>query len=63
MKEPQKRKRGFAVMDPKLQKAIASKGGRVAHELGTAHEFTSEEAKVSGRKGGLMSAKRRRVAA
>lgn len=44
--------RGFASMDPEKQKEIASKGGKVAHEKGTAHEFTSEEAREAGRKGG-----------
>ena len=39
-------------MDPEKQKAIASKGGHAAHERGTAHEFTSEEAREAGRKGG-----------
>ena len=45
-------KRGFASMDPNKQREIASKGGRAAHAKGTAHEFTSEEARVAGRKGG-----------
>lgn len=45
-------KRGFASMDPSKQKEIASKGGRAAHAKGTAHEFTSDEARVAGRKGG-----------
>jgi uncharacterized protein len=44
--------RGFASMDPKRQREIASEGGRAAHEKGTAHEFTSEEAREAGRKGG-----------
>jgi general stress protein YciG len=44
--------RGFAGMDPEKQKSIASKGGKAAHEHGTAHEFTSEEAAAAGRKGG-----------
>lgn len=46
------RKRGFASMDAARQREIASKGGRAAHEKGTAHEFTSEEARAAGRKGG-----------
>lgn len=45
--------RGFASMDADKQKEIASKGGRAAHQQGTAHEFTSEEAREAGRKGGL----------
>jgi len=45
-------KRGFASMDPAKQREIASRGGRAAHAKGTAHEFTSDEARVAGRKGG-----------
>ncbi len=45
-------KRGFASMDPSKQREIASKGGRAAHAKGTAHEFTSDEARTAGRKGG-----------
>ncbi len=45
-------KRGFASMDPAKQREIASKGGRAAHSKGTAHEFTADEARVAGRKGG-----------
>ena len=47
--------RGFASMDPEKQREIASEGGRAAHEKGTAHEFTSEEAREAGRKGGQSS--------
>lgn len=47
-----KSKRGFASMDPDEQARIAAKGGRAAHRKGTAHEWTSEEAKMAGRKGG-----------
>jgi general stress protein YciG len=39
-------------MDADKQRRIASKGGRAAHEKGTAHEFTPEEAREAGRKGG-----------
>jgi hypothetical protein len=39
-------------MDPELQRAIASKGGKAAHQSGNAHRFTSEEAREAGRKGG-----------
>ena len=45
-------KRGFASMDEQKQREIASKGGHAAHEKGTAHEFTPEEAREAGRKGG-----------
>ncbi len=44
--------RGFASMDDEKQREIASKGGKAAHEKGTAHEFTPEEAREAGRKGG-----------
>jgi len=44
--------RGFASMDPARQREIASEGGRAAHASGNAHEFTSEEAREAGRKGG-----------
>lgn len=46
------RNRGFASMDPEKQREIARKGGRAAHEKGTAHEFTPDEARAAGRKGG-----------
>jgi uncharacterized protein len=45
-------KRGFASMDEEKQREIASKGGKTAHEEGKAHEFTPEEAREAGRKGG-----------
>ncbi len=45
-------KRGFASMDEDKQREIASKGGQAAHAKGTAHEFTPEEAREAGRKGG-----------
>src|SRR5579859_7598940 len=44
--------RGFASMDRDRQREIASKGGRAAHAKGTAHEWTADEARVAGRKGG-----------
>jgi general stress protein YciG len=44
--------RGFASMDAAKQREIARKGGRAAHEKGTAHEFTTDEARAAGRKGG-----------
>ena len=47
-----KSNRGFASMSPERQREIASKGGRAAHEKGTAHEWTAEEARQAGRKGG-----------
>jgi uncharacterized protein len=50
-----KERRGFASMSPEKQREIASKGGRAAHAKGTAHEWTSEEARSAGRKGGQIS--------
>ena len=44
--------RGFAGMDPERQRAIASEGGRAAHQSGNAHQFSSEEAREAGRRGG-----------
>ncbi len=55
-----KEDRGFASMDRAKQREIASKGGKAAHAKGTAHEWTSEEAREAGRKGGMASHRRRR---
>ena len=46
-------------MDRSKQREIASKGGKAAHQKGTAHEWTSEEAREAGRKGGMASHRRR----
>ena len=51
-KGDRKSRRGFASMSPEKQREIASKGGKTAHEKGTAHEFTTDEAREAGRKGG-----------
>jgi general stress protein YciG len=57
-----RRPRGFAAIDRRLLSEIASKGGKAAHTAGTAHEFTSAEAREAGRKGGLAThAKRRKT--
>jgi len=50
-----KERRGFASMSTDKQREIASKGGRAAHEKGTAHEWTPDEARAAGRKGGQIS--------
>ena len=50
-----KEDRGFASMDRAKQREIASKGGKAAHQKGTAHEWTSDEARNAGRKGGQIS--------
>lgn len=54
-----KLRRGFACMDRALVRAIAQKGGKKAHELGLAHEFTPEEGRVAGSKGGRTTAQNR----
>ncbi|HYM51745.1 MAG TPA: KGG domain-containing protein [Candidatus Limnocylindrales bacterium] len=51
-------KRGFGSMDDRKQREIASKGGRAAHERGSAHEFSSEEARAAGSKGGRAAHER-----
>ncbi len=58
---PAKKRRGFAVMDPKRVSEIASKGGKAAHAAGTAHEFSREEAREAGRKGGYATHARRKA--
>jgi general stress protein YciG len=55
--------RGFAAMDPKLVSELATRGGKAAHRAGTAHEFTSEEARAAGRKGALATHAKRRAKA
>lgn len=53
------RPRGFAAMDRKKVSEIASKGGKAAHAAGTAHQFSSDEARVAGKKGGVAPHVRR----
>lgn len=55
MEAIKKERRGFASMSAEKQREIASKGGRAAHEKGTAHEWSQDEARVAGRKGGQIS--------
>jgi uncharacterized protein len=54
-----KEQRGFGPMSKAEQREIASKGGKAAHQKGTAHEWTADEAREAGRKGGI--APRRRI--
>src|SRR5689334_12306796 len=56
---PRPRRRGFAAMDRDRVKEIASKGGKAAHAAGTAHQFSSDEARNAGRKGGMAPHVRR----
>lgn len=51
--------RGFAAMDPERQRRIASEGGRAAHRQGVAHEWSKEEAREAGRKGGQIVSQNR----
>jgi general stress protein YciG len=61
--EPKGKPRGFSTLDLEKHRQIASKGGKAAHAQGRAHEFTSEEAKAAGRKGGaIVSADRGHMA-
>ena len=58
--EPKPRRpRGFAAMDRSKVSEIASKGGKAAHAAGTAHQFSSDEARNAGRKGGVAPHVRR----
>lgn len=57
--ERRPRRRGFAAMDRDRVREIASKGGKAAHAAGTAHQFSSDEARVAGRKGGMAPHVRR----
>ena len=53
---------GYAALLPETLAAIARRGGRRAHEMGAAHEWTREEASAAGRKGGLSRAAKKRLA-
>jgi general stress protein YciG len=58
--QTEQRRRGFASMDTDRQKEIAAKGGKAAHAYGRAHEFTADEARAAGRKGGESISKDRK---
>jgi general stress protein YciG len=53
--------RGFASMDPDTQREIASKAGKASHAKGVAHEWTSEEAREAGRRGGMARHAKRKA--
>lgn len=55
VEEIRKQRKGFAGMSAEKQREIAAKGGRAAHQKGTAHEWSSDEAREAGRKGGMAS--------
>lgn len=61
MSENSNKRKGFGLMDPERQRQLASEGGKEAHRSGRAHEFTSEEAREAGRKGGLARSKNRKA--
>ena len=56
-----KKRRGFAIMSPEKQRAIAVMGGKAAHAKGAAHEGTRDEAREAGRAGGLTKQHNRRL--
>ena len=58
--EKPRKARGFAAMDTTLVSELAKRGGKAAHRAGTAHQFTSDEARVAGRKGGMATHAKRR---
>lgn len=54
MSEKQKTGRGFASLTPERRRELASKGGKAAQAKGTGHRWNSKEARLAGRKGGLV---------
>jgi general stress protein YciG len=52
-------RKGFAAMDPELQRELSRRGGRAAQRVGTAHKFSSEEARVAGRKSAKARSRQR----
>ncbi|MBX2888343.1 MAG: hypothetical protein KF829_06790 [Ferruginibacter sp.] len=58
--KPTKSRRGFASMDATRQREISSKGGKTAHILGHAHEFSVQEARDAGKKGGEARSRNRK---
>lgn len=63
MRFKEERKRGFASLSPERRREVARQGGRTAHANGTAHQWTSEEARQAGRKGAAVIAKRKQIEA
>ena len=55
-------RRGFEAMDKDTLRAVSAKGGKAAHEKGTAHKYDSSEARIAGAKGGRVRAERARLA-
>jgi hypothetical protein len=59
MSEQAKQVRGFAALSQEERGRIAAMGGRAAHKQGRAHEWTAEEARQAGRKGGNATREKR----
>jgi general stress protein YciG len=57
----QKELRGFARLSPEERRKVSGLGGRTAHQMGRAHQFTPEEAREAGKKGGLVTGQRRKA--
>ena len=55
-----KLKRGLGSMSPEKVKQISAMGGRASQRSGNGHRFTHSEAIEAGRRGGLISAEKRR---
>ena len=51
--------RGFASMSKERQLELASKGGKAAHQKGTARKWTAEEAREAAWKAALARAHKR----
>lgn len=54
-RKPARSPQGFAAMSPEERRAVASRGGKAAHAMGVAHQFTSDEARAAGKKGGTTT--------
>ena len=52
-------RRGFAAMEPEIQRELARKGGQAAHQKGMAHQFNADEARIAGRMGGVSVSRNR----
>lgn len=59
MGEVKKLRKGFAGMDREKLRAICSAGGKAAHKAGTAHQWTTETARIAGRMGGKSASRKR----
>jgi general stress protein YciG len=60
VEEKKKQRRGFAAMDPALQRRIAAMGGRASQLAGTGYQWDGESGKAAGRKGGTAPHRNRK---